>query len=326
MTNKIPQRHDALAKGFLSDPTVAREFLELYLSADVKGICNFDTLQIEPTSYIDEDLKMHCADITYRLELKDKTNFVYVYTLVEHQSTPVALMPFRILKYQVAIIQNHLTRYEHKNNKKNPILPLVVPIVFYNGTDSPYPCKVDIAEMFEHRDLFDKIQLGRFKLVDLTITNNEEILKHGKVAVLEMLAKHISVRDFSIVKDYIMSALVAGHNDHLSELLFKIAYAYLSTARENDELLELSDEIIKQLPNYKEIVMTHTETLLQKGIQQGMQQGRQEGRQEGVEEGIYKAGKEIAKNLLKSGVDINTIKNATYLSDAELAELKDLLH
>ena len=119
-----------------------------------------------------------------------------------------------------------------------------------------------------------------------------------------------------------MSALVAGHNDHLSELLFKIAYAYLSTARENDELLELSDEIIKQLPNYKEIVMTHTETLLQKGIQQGMQQGRQEG----VEEGIYKAGKEIAKNLLKSGVDIDTIKNATYLSDAELAELKDLLH
>ena len=314
MTNKIPQRHDALAKGFLSDPTVAREFLDLYLHSDIKGICNFDTLQIEPTSYIDEDLKMHCADITYRLELKDKTNFVYVYTLVEHQSTPVALMPFRILKYQVAIIQNHLTRHEHKI-KKNPILPLVVPIVFYNGADSPYPCKVDIADMFEHRDLFDKIQLGKFKLVDLTIIDNEEILKHGQVAVLEMLAKHISVRNFSIVKDYIMSALVAGHNDHLSELLFKIAYAYLSTARENDELLELSDEIIKKLPNYKEIVMTHTETLLQKGMQQGRQ------------EGIHDAERNMAEQLLKSGVDISVVsKAAIHLSQEELEQLKASLH
>ncbi len=32
--------------------------------------------------------------------------------------------------------------------------------------------KVDIAGMFEHRDLFDKIQLGKFKLADLTIIDN----------------------------------------------------------------------------------------------------------------------------------------------------------
>ena len=56
--------------------------------------------------------------------------------------------------------------------------------------------------------------------------------------------------------------------------------------------------------------MTHTETLLQKGMQQGMQQERQE----------------IAKNLLKSGVDIAAIKNATHLSDKELEQLKASLH
>ena len=112
-----------------------------------------------------------------------------------------------------------------------------------------------------------------------------------------------------------MSALVAGHNDHLSELLFKIAYAYLSTARENDELLELSDEIIKQLPNYKEIVMTHTETLLQKGMQQGMQKG------------IHDTERNMAEQLLKSGVDISVVsKAAIHLSKEELEQLKASLH
>ena len=60
--------------------------------------------------------------------------------------------------------------------------------------------------------------------------------------------------------------------------------------------------------------MTHTETLLQKGMQQGMQQGR------------HDAEKEIARNLLKSGVDIVAIKNATHLSDEELEQLKASLH
>ncbi len=306
MKTNIPQRHDALVKGFLNDPDVAREFLETHLTAEVQSVCDFATLQIVPTSYIDEDLKMLCSDVTYRIELKDKTNFIYVYTLIEHQSTPVELMPFRILKYQVAIMQDHLNKYSDEKDGKL-LLPLVAPIVFYNGVATPYPHSVDIAELFESRELFERVQLGKFKLVDLTVTDNNEILRHGgKLAVLETLAKTVHVRDIKMVMSYIISALVAGHEDNLSDFLFKTAYTYLSTNRENDELLELSDAVINKIPDYREMVMTHTETLLQKGRQE--------------------AEKEIAKNLLKSGVDIDTIKKATHLSEKELEQLKESLH
>ena len=305
MTNSIPQRHDALTKSFLSDLSVAREFLELHLSAEIKDACDLSALQIEPTSYVDDDLKMHCSDITYKLELKNKTNFLYIYTLIEHQNKSDELMPFRVLKYQVAIIQNHLKKHRVKG-KKELKLPLVASLVFYNGIKSPYPYKTDIADIFEDRDLFNKIQLGKFKLIDLTIVDNDEILKHGKVAVLEMLAKHIYVRDFKAVINYLISALVAGYNNHLSDSLFGVAFTYLSTVREPKELLELSDEIIKNIPNYKEMVMTYADSLIQKG--------RQEGRQE--------AEMEIAKKLLNSGIDISAIKCATHLSDKELEQLK----
>ena len=193
MTTNIPQRHDALTKSFLSDPAVARDFLERYLHKDVQNICDLSTLQIEPTSYVDEDLKMHCSDITYKVELKDKSNYVYVYVLIEHQNKPVELMPFRILKYQVAIIQNHLTK--HKADKqKQLLLPLVAPIVLYNGKKSPYPHKIDIADMFEYSDLYDKIGLGRFSLVDLTVIKDEELITHGRIAPLEIITK----REFDV--------------------------------------------------------------------------------------------------------------------------------
>ncbi len=321
----IPQRHDALTKSFLSDPSVAREFLERYLHKDVQAICNFDTLQIEPTSYVDEDLKMHCSDITYRLELKDKSNYVYVYTLIEHQNKADKLMPFRILKYQAAIIQNHITR--HRTDKHEvPLLPLVAPIVFYNGNKSPYPYKIDIAEMFEHRELFDEISLGKFSLVDLTVMENKEILTHGKIAPLEIIAKHIKVRNFLNYIDDVVSAFVLAHEQNLSVALFKSAFTYLSTEREKEELVRLSDLIIKNLPNYEEIVMNYADSLKLEGIQQGMQQGMQQGRRQGMQQGMQQERQEIAKNLLRCGVDILAIKNATHLSDKELEQLKASLH
>ena len=82
MTTNIPQRHDALTKSFLTDPIVARDFLERYLHKDVQGICDLSTLQIEPTSYVDEDLKMHCSDITYRLELKQLEILGYILVML----------------------------------------------------------------------------------------------------------------------------------------------------------------------------------------------------------------------------------------------------
>lgn len=282
-----------------------------YLTPEVKNKCDLSTLQIEPTSYVGEDLKVHCSDITYRIELKDKVHCAYVYVLIEHQSTPMKLMPFRILKYQIAIIQDHLKTHEKDTVE---LLPLVVPIVFYNGMDSPYPYELDIAEIFADKELFTETQLGKFKLVDLTVADNSEILKHGKVAVLEMLAKHIYVRDLRSVINELVSALVAGHQDKLSKSLFKSAFTYLATSHEQDELLELRDMIIKELPYYKEQVMTYAESLIQEGIKKGIEKG--------MEKGKHEAQVEIAQQLLESGIDESIISKVTHLNPKELAELK----
>ena len=79
--------------------------------------------------------------------------------------------------------------------------------------------------------------------------------------------------------------------------------------RERDELNPLIEELKQNLPKYGNEIMTYAEEL--------RQEGKQEGRQE--------AQLEIAKGLLKRGVDSETVAIATHLSNAQLNELKKSL-
>ncbi len=53
----IPIPHDALFKQFLTDPRVAKDFLETYLPDKIKRLCNFNTLKLEPSSYVEKNLR-----------------------------------------------------------------------------------------------------------------------------------------------------------------------------------------------------------------------------------------------------------------------------
>jgi len=63
----------------------------------------------------------------------------------------------------------------------------------------------------------------------------------------------------------------------------------------------------------------------EKGIKKGRKEGIEKGMEKGIEKGIEKGmekGILIAKKLLKMGIDIHSIKEATGLSESEINKLK----
>ena len=60
----------------------------------------------------------------------------------------------------------------------------------------------------------------------------------------------------------------------------------------------------------------------EEGLQAGIEKGREEGRMEGREEGIEKRSREIAMNLLRINLPIQTICEATGLSAEEITKLQ----
>lgn len=130
MSNLLVSKHDSLFKKFLGDLAVARYFLEVHLPSQLSEHCDFTTLAMASGSFIEEDLRTQCSDMLYTVQTT--SGMGYIYCLIEHQSRPEKLMAFRLLRYCVAAMQQHL----EQGNKQ---LPVVIPLLFYHGRTSPYP-------------------------------------------------------------------------------------------------------------------------------------------------------------------------------------------
>lgn len=304
--NKKMKKHDPLVKKFLDDIGAAREFVEIHLPPEIRNKCDLSSISVESGSYIEDDLKMQSSDIVYRMNLLPTpigpNGCLYVYVLVEHQSDAKVLMPLRVLRYQIAIIQKHLKKYP----KDATNLPLVVPIVFYNGKRSPYPHDCNISALFADIEMYKKMPLGSFNLIDLTVMADEEIFRHKKIALLETVTKHIHQRNFTKAVALIMQSLKIAYTNKLDIALIGTALRYLLDARDKEEIEPLIKQISNDIPSYKEVIMSYSDTV--------RQEGRQEGRQE--------TQREIALEFLRSGVDSAIVAAATHLTPAQIEELK----
>ena len=308
---KDKPNHDLLVRKYLTDKEAAKDFLLAHLPTELLELCDLDSIVAEPTSYIEDDLREHCSDIVHKLKLKKSKKNAYIYTLVEHQSSAVKLMPFRILKYQAAIIDKHL------RENKGTELPLVFPLVLYNGSKTPYPYSADISDLFVNSELYRKLPLGNFKLLDLTITDDNEILQHRKAALMELVTKHIRTKEFVNVIPQIIRALQLVHELGIDHSLVDSVVIYMMQARENQEIKELSKQVKDNASYYEDTMMTYAESVKQEGRKEGIKLGKQEGKELGKQEALQ----EVAKKLLANGMDQESVAKITNLS---LEQIKTL--
>lgn len=147
----------------------------------------------------------------------------YVYVVIEHQSSPDAQMAFRLMRYAtIAAMQRHLDGGHTK-------LPLVVPMLFYHGATTPYPWSLNWLDCFTDPPLAQGYA-SPFPLVDITVIPDEEIVSHRRVALLELIQKHIRQRDLMNIVEQLTTILLNGDaNDRQLKTLFNYLHCRLAT-------------------------------------------------------------------------------------------------
>ncbi|WP_440864600.1 Rpn family recombination-promoting nuclease/putative transposase [Symbiopectobacterium purcellii] len=309
MTTSSLSQHDSLFKKFLGDIAVARDFLEIHLPPHLRERCDFSTLAMESGSFIEDDLRTQCSDMLYSVQTNAGKG--YIYTLIEHQSRPEKLMAFRLLRYSVAAMQRHL-------EQGNETLPVVIPLLFYHGTTSPYPYSTQWLDCFADPELAESVYTQAFPLVDITAMPDDEILTHRRVALLELVQKHIRTRDMLELVNELAGLLEqwAVPKEQFRGLMY-----YILERGNTSNAEQFLQGIATKTTDYREDVMTIAEQLEAKGEQRGIEKGMLLGRQEGRQEGEHSASLKIARQLLADGVGKSAIKRYTGLSDDELASL-----
>ncbi|MEN0578690.1 Rpn family recombination-promoting nuclease/putative transposase [Phytobacter palmae] len=306
--------HDALFKQFLTHKETACDFLTLHLPASLRQLCDLTTLKLESGSFVDEALRATHSDVLY--SVKTHHGGGYIYVLIEHQSSPDKLMAFRLMRYAVAAMQRHL-------DAGNTVLPLVIPMLFYHGRISPYPFSLSWLDMFSQPQHARELYTASFPLVDITIVPDEQIMTHRRVALLELLQKHIRLRDMTLLLDKLVTTLSLGYTTRQQ---LRAAMHYLLSRGNTPAPGAFLRRLALRSPQHKETLMTIAEQLEElgrrKGFRQGRKEGRHEGRNEGREEGQKSEALRIACEMLRSGMDKAIVQRLTGLSEAELAQFK----
>ena len=311
--NSTPTPHDATFRQFLTQPEIARDFMELHLPAELRALCDLSTLKLESGSFVEDDLRQYFSDVLY--SLKTTAGDGYVHVLIEHQSSPDRHMAFRLLRYAVAAMQRHL----EAGHKK---LPLVIPVLFYSGKRSPYPYSTRWLDEFDNPEVAERLYGSAFPLTDITVIPDDDIMNHRSMAALTLLQKHIHQRDMATLTDRLATLLMA---DYLSSSQVAVLIHYLLQAGESADSEAFVRELAQRVPQHGDALMTIAQQLEQKGIEKGRMEGRQEGIQLGEQRGIEKGEREatlkIARTMLQNGLDQNIVMQMTGLTEEELAQI-----
>lgn len=289
--------HDAVFKTFLSRVETARDFIEIHLPPALIRICKLDTLHLESGSFIEDSLRPYYSDVLYSLETTCGRGYVHI--LIEHQSSPDKHMAFRLMRYAVAAMHQHLEA-GHKT------LPLVIPILFYQGRRSPYPWSLNWLEAFSDPDIARQLYSTPFPLVDITVIPDDEIMQHRSMAALTLIQKHIRQRDMAQLLDKLTVLLML---EQMSRQQVITLINYIAQAGEAQDVQTLLFGLAQRVPQHGETLMTFAEHMKQIGLAEGIQEGKRA------------AMLEIARAMLQRGFNSSTVTEITGLSKDELQQL-----
>lgn len=284
--------HDAFFKQFLMHPDTARDFLDIHLPAEIRGICDLDTLRLESSHSVEESLKEQYSDVLYSVKMQGTSGYIHV--LIEHQSTADKKMAFRMMRYAIAAMHRLL-------KDENGPLPLVVPLLFYQEKTSPYPLSMSWLDMFALPELARRIYSEPFPLVDITVIPDDDIMQHRRIALLERLVTLISA-------------------EYTTESQLNSLLSYMVQRGHTDQPQVFYRELVNRLPQ-EESMMTLAEWFEEQGMQKGVREGMLEGKREGLQEGKTEERRNIARRMLESGMTREAVAQITTLTDDEIEQI-----
>lgn len=195
------------------------------------------------------------------------------------------------MRYAIAAMQRHLDA-GHKT------LPLVIPLLFYQGRRSPYPWSLNWLDDFSEPDAARQLYNHPFPLVDITIIPDEEIMQHRSMAALTLVQKHIRRRDLAQLQDKLAKLIIMGH---MSGQQMTVLVNYLAQAGQSRDVQRLLYGLAQRVPQHGEKLMTLAEEMKLIGRRRAMQ--------------------EVAKAMMARGFDRSIIMEITGLSANELQQL-----
>lgn len=261
--------HDNGYKLLFSHAEMVADLLRGFIREDWVRELDFSTLEKVGSGYVSDDLRNRESDVVWRLRWSRSERWIYVYLLLEFQSTVDPFMAVRVMTY-VGLLYQDLIRQRLTPSGK---LPPVLPVVLYNG-NAPWRAARDVSDLVEA--VPGGLERYRPQLCYC-------LLDEGRIALSELESlKNVAAALFRLEKS------------RAPEDIQKVLSSLLEWLVEQDGLRRafatwlLQVHLPARLPGV-EIPrgvsdLQEVTSMLEERVREWTQEWKQEGRQEGLEE------------------------------------------
>jgi predicted transposase/invertase (TIGR01784 family) len=272
--------HDLLFRHVFSQPEHAEGELKQILPAKIVRAVDWSTLRLVSGTVVDPELAEQRSDVLFSVTLAGRE--VFVYLLLEHQSTSEALMALRVLGYMLRIWEDW-AREHAKTEGLPPIIALVV-----HHSESGWSKPISFGELFELdeelRALLEPF-LPRFEFLldDLSLGRDEELRSRAMTALGRLVL--FCLKRARRSKD--MSVDLESWQDAIGEVL-EAPNGVAAFATVLRYILAVTDTPPEHLRNMSKRLGRRAEEAYMTGEQILIEQGRKEGEAKGQAKALLK--------------------------------------
>jgi|GEM_PF-2914010 len=154
--------HDSNYKQLFSHAQLIKDLLKGFVKEDWVKELDFSSLEKVNASYITDDLRDRADDIIWKVRWGKKDAWLFIYLLLEFQSSVDKFMAVRLMVYIGLLYQDLIKSKQLTQNKK---LPPVLPLVLYNGKEQRWTAKQELNELIEPLPVgLENVRLNAIKL------------------------------------------------------------------------------------------------------------------------------------------------------------------
>lgn len=265
--------HDHSYKQLFSHAQLVKDLLEGFIEEEWVANLDIDTLERVNGSYVSDDLREREDDIIWRVKLGG--SWVYVYLLIEFQSTVDKYMAVRLMTY-IGLLYQDLQKTG--NLLPDGKLPPVLPLVLYNGRKQ-WNATTSIKDLIQnvagglskYRPDFQYllIEERRFQEADLPAQNLVS-------AIFQLENSRYPEDVHKVVKNLILW-LKQPEQTTLRRAFTVWINRVLLPIRLPGQTIPTMNELMEVETMLAERVVEWTKEWKAEGLQQGIQQGMQQG-------------------------------------------------
>ncbi|AFL76157.1 Rpn family recombination-promoting nuclease/putative transposase [Thiocystis violascens] len=304
--------HDSSYKLLFSHRELVADLIRGFVNEDWTQSLDFDTLERVREIGVSHDLREREDDILWRLRLiKDgREHWLYVYLLLEFQSSVDPYMAVRLLTY-VGLLYEDLRKADAI--RAGEPLPAVLPIVLYNGRDS-WTAKTSLSDLIDP-DLPPQLrawqpQIRYLLLEERRYAEADLAGLQNVAAALFRLENSRAPADIQRVVASLLDWLAAPEQTELRRafvvwlkrvlLPSRVPGVVIPNVIELEELHSMLAETVKTwVEEWKELGWKQgIEQGIERGIEQGIERGIERGIEQGIEQGIHRGETKILRRLL----------------------------